>query len=170
MTLNAHHARPHGRYASLKSQRGPPARLGGSGARGDPRSADCGSCPRVVARAVFKFPVRGPGSSREYLINWARATEPLISTQVEGGVAIDIDVLPDARPLSFHVRPDDEALLSDTVCSMNMMALRAGHPFLRAVLERAVASVEPGGNQSRVDAAVVRTPRPLMVAPRRRRG
>ena len=94
----------------------------------------------------------------------------MISTQVEGGVAIDIDVLPDARPLSFHVRPDDEALLSDTVCSMNMMALRAGHPFLRAVLERAVASVEPGGNQSRVDAAVVRTPRPLMVAPRRRRG
>jgi len=63
---------------------------------------------------------------------------------VEGGVAIDIDVLPDARPLSFHVRPDDEALLSDTVCSMNMMALRAGHPFLRAVLERAVASFEAG--------------------------
>ena len=53
-------------------------------------TADRGSCPRVV-RAVFKFPVRGPGPSRDYLIDRARATGPFdFNTGADVGTLYDV--------------------------------------------------------------------------------
>ena len=62
---------------TLGPQRGPAARLGGSGARGNLAAADRGS-RRGVSRAVFKFSVRGPATPRGYLINLERSKVRLV--------------------------------------------------------------------------------------------
>ena len=107
ITLNAHHTRSHVDTCPSGPKRGLVAWLDGNGACGTPLCADRGS-RRGVSRAVFKFRVRSPGPSREYLINLGCPKRPLILALGDSGARATV------RP---RLRARGRADLYDDACN-----------------------------------------------------